>query len=117
MLTQESTASAGNLRRHARKSVIWPGNVTTEEGMLACSVLDLSNGGARLRMDQVLPRDAIVNLRIAGVGRFPARVVWCREQQIGIRNSMHQRPHTALTGLRDACLGWRACLACRLMIR
>lgn len=88
MLTQTPTTSGIDQRRYARKAVVWPGSVSTEEGMLACSVLNLSAGGARLRMPDALPRDATVNLRITGVGRFPARVVWCRDHHVGIEFRM-----------------------------
>jgi hypothetical protein len=88
MFVSAPTQTGAEQRRFTRKAVVWPGRVATEDGTLDCSVLNLSAGGARLRVVDALAPDAIVNLRIAGVGRFPARVVWRREHNVGVEFRM-----------------------------
>lgn len=71
-------------RRHKRSSVIWPAVVTLPDGERPCTVLNLSLGGARIKVARLPASDVRLNLRIPGVGQFPGRVVWHREDGAGV---------------------------------
>jgi hypothetical protein len=73
---QTDDADFAHLREHNRKPVLWAGHVETATGAIDCIALDLSLGGAKLRLTAPLPPDEAVTLVIERVGTFRARVMW-----------------------------------------
>ena len=77
--------SATERRRALRKRVLWSAQVDAEEQPIRCAVLDVSLGGARVRLDEGwLPRGPLA-ISVSRFGRFQAEVVWTRDSVSGLR--------------------------------
>ena len=75
------------MRRFPRKSVILASTLETPHGTVHCVALDLSLGGARVRVhDKLEPLDE-VTLELTKFGRFPGHVVWRNDTEAGLRFS------------------------------
>jgi hypothetical protein len=72
-------------RRHRRSAVIWPAVITLPDGERPCTVMNLSLGGARIKVARLPAADVALRLRIAGVGQFPGRVVWLKGDGAGVQ--------------------------------
>jgi hypothetical protein len=76
-------------RRHRRVSLLWAGQLQAPDGQdpkqaAPCAILNLSNGGARLRVADAKDCPAQVELECARFGRLAARVVWRRGNDLGL---------------------------------
>ena len=87
-------------RRHRRSAVIWPAVVTTPEGERKCTVMNLSVGGARIKIDDLTRADVSVQLRIVGVGRFPSRIAWQSKDSVGLEFAL--APEVAAFAIKHA---------------
>jgi PilZ domain len=76
---------AKEIRAHKRKRVSW--DATLQQGGLAwaCKVVDVSPGGAKIRIDERLTINSQVMLTIDRLGNFPGEVRWEDEDFAGIR--------------------------------
>lgn len=74
-------------RRFRRKSVILASTLETTHGTLQCVALDLSLGGARVRVQEKLEPQEQVTLILAKFGRFPGQVVWRTGAEAGLQFS------------------------------
>jgi len=72
-------------RRHARRSVIWYGELAAGDYLFDCGLLNISLSGARIRLDLPLKRGAVVLLALEKLGEVPAKVSWHREGRIGLK--------------------------------
>ncbi len=72
-------------RRFRRKSVILASSLETARGTVQCVALDLSLGGARVRVQEKLETQDQVTLILAKFGRFPAQVVWRNAPEAGLQ--------------------------------
>jgi hypothetical protein len=72
-------------RRFRRKSVILASTLETPRGTVQCVALDLSLGGARIRVQERLDPLEQVTLVLAKFGRFPAQVVWRNAVEAGLQ--------------------------------
>lgn len=72
-------------RRFRRKAVILASKLETDRGVLDCVALDLSLGGARLRLDQNVEILERVTLVLAKFGRFPSEIVWRNAREAGLQ--------------------------------
>jgi PilZ domain len=72
-------------RIHERRNVQWSARIVVPEGALACTVFDLSLGGARVRLLAQLQKYQRVRLDIDKVASLNADVVWLGIGMIGIR--------------------------------
>ena len=72
-------------REHARRSVVWSGQIRIDDNDVSCVVHDISEGGARLRAGTSLTENDRLMLRIEGVGEIAGRVAWRHGDMIGIR--------------------------------
>jgi len=79
-----SSKPTGN-RKHERVAVALAGAIFTTETTQECQVLDLSQGGARLRLDKPIAPEEELHLHIKGFGRFRARVVRSGENEMAVR--------------------------------
>jgi hypothetical protein len=77
---------AGDDRRtHKRKRVLWVGAVETDAGRFECIALDLSLGGAKLRIAERFAPLQQVRLVLQRFGTLDAEVVWQTKELIGVR--------------------------------
>ena len=93
-------------RRHRRSAVIWPATVSTPDGERPCTVMNLSLGGARIKVARLPAADVALNLRIAGVGQFPGRVAWLKGDGAGVEFSI--APEVAVRSIGRALQHGRA---------
>ncbi len=78
-------SSIGERRRYPRRSVIWAGELLLDaERARDCTVLDVSMGGAKIRLEPPPPVGAAVTLRSPHFGALRARVAWATIEQAGI---------------------------------
>jgi hypothetical protein len=88
----ERTPSAAKLverwkerRRFRRQSVMLLSTVETGRGTLQCVTVDLSLGGARIRIDGKLEPLEQVTLVLVKFGRFTGHVVWRNPTEAGLQ--------------------------------
>ena len=74
-------------RRFRRKSVILASTLETPRGTVQCVALDLSLGGARVRVQEKLEPLEQVTLVLAKFGRFGGQVVWRNATEAGLQFS------------------------------
>ena len=72
-------------RAHERKKVSWDAELHQEGRVWKCKAVDVSPGGAKIRIDERLPVHSWVVLVICGLGSFPGEVRWQDERFAGIR--------------------------------
>ena len=71
-------------RRHRRIPVIWPGKLSQGEAGVDCAILNISAGGAKLRMTEEQERHGLVALRSPRFGTLHGRIVWRAEAYLGV---------------------------------
>ena len=74
-------------RRYLRRSVLWPGTLTCGQSQFACTILNMSLGGAKVALSDT--RDCSGSVTLLG-DRFeglPAIVVWQRGRLVGLQFS------------------------------
>ena len=74
-------------RRFRRKPVILASTLETRQGTLQCVTLDLSLGGARIRVHEKLEPLELITLVLGKFGRFPGHVVWRIAADAGLQFS------------------------------
>jgi hypothetical protein len=72
-------------RAHERKNVHWAARLVLPEGAYACTVYDLSMGGARVRLVAEMQKFQRVRLDFDMLAPLNADVVWVGIGMIGIR--------------------------------
>ena len=72
-------------RSHARRSVIWHGELAVGEYVFDCGLINISLSGARIHLDLPLKRGTQVLLTLDKLGEILARITWHREDQIGLK--------------------------------
>jgi hypothetical protein len=72
------------IRAHARRLVLLSGAVYVENRPIQCRVLDISAGGARIRVDHSFDHDNRLALMIYRFGEFPVEVAWEKDVDLGI---------------------------------
>ena len=72
------------IRSHARRLVLLSGAVYVENRPIQCRVLDISAGGARVRVDHQFDHDNRLALMIYRFGEFPVEVAWEKDVDLGI---------------------------------
>lgn len=72
-------------RKFKRKPVLWPAKLDTPGGRHDCITLDLSLGGAKLRVADQIALEPPVTLLFEPCGALRGEVVWVDERSIGMR--------------------------------
>ena len=72
-------------RAHPRQTVGWPGRVTSGPKDLACTVCDISVGGAKIECAETFRAWTVVTLAIENFGKFHARVIWVQAPHMGLQ--------------------------------
>jgi hypothetical protein len=79
------TAGWEALRKYKRKPVLWAAKLETASGRHECITLDLSLGGAKLRVDTPVAPHEQVTLVFDRFGPLRAEVAWVEGGTIGLR--------------------------------
>jgi hypothetical protein len=78
-------SSPAQRRRDERKAVLWVGYVCIAgRPNIACAVLDVSAGGAKVRVSEPVAQGELVSLKSPHFSR-KARVVWSADGAIGLQ--------------------------------
>ena len=72
-------------RGHARRTVLVPGRLLNEGEWEACEVINLSVGGAKLRIWGIFCPGQELTLELESCGRFDGVVAWVRGDELGLR--------------------------------
>ena len=81
-------AEAGNDKRvHSRHDVLVEGAVLAEGRWLACRIINLSAGGAKVAVEGPLAPGLSVQLRVGPLGQFDAVIAWRLGGEAGIKFS------------------------------
>jgi hypothetical protein len=98
-------AACPEKRRYLRKKVIWSARVESAIGERQCAVLNISRGGAQIKLDATLDTCSTVAISIPGIGRLPGWVVWSSYDRAGIQFS--ELSGSLASALEQALLGRR----------
>lgn len=72
-------------RRYLRRSVLWPGTLTCGKAQFACTILNMSLGGAKVALSEARDCSGIVTLLGDRFEGLPATVAWQRGRLIGLQ--------------------------------
>jgi len=72
-------------REYFRKQVLLEANIIINKKEFICEILNISAGGAKIRMKQTPKIGEKVSMDIDPFGEFPGEVVWVHEKEVGIR--------------------------------
>jgi hypothetical protein len=74
-----------NRRRHARVPSLYSGSLHHDGASAAdCVVRDISASGARVMLERSITEQKRCVLDIDGVGLFPSKIVWQRDNEAGL---------------------------------
>jgi hypothetical protein len=72
-------------RSYLRRSVLWPGTLICGKAQFACTVLNMSLGGAKVALSEARDCSGIVTLLGDRFEGLPATVVWQRGRLVGLQ--------------------------------
>ena len=75
-------------RHFERKSTKLDGHVTSAADPsvdVSCEIIDLSAGGAKLKISNAKQLNGEISLKIGDLGPYPAEIVWSRPPQMGVK--------------------------------
>lgn len=90
-MTKSALLQHADQRSHARRNVLLAGRLRHGDAWLACEVVNLSAGGAKLRVDAAarggagLAPGQELTLELAPCGLLPGVAAWVREGELGLR--------------------------------
>src|SRR5215472_165234 len=82
---KSKTNSEPERRDRHRTKVNWRGKLMTARGSFDCRVLDLSPGGALVRLIAALEVDEPVTLFFSEAERIEGKIAWTQSRYVGIR--------------------------------
>jgi len=82
--TQQVQSDSNERRRFSRASVLWEAAILDGDHADGCVLLNISEGGALLRVLDPFGCATSINLEIARVGKLDARVAWRGADAIGV---------------------------------
>ncbi len=82
-----STPSGSDHRDHARQTVLVGGRLLNEKVWEACEVVNVSVGGAKLRVWGIYCAGQELTLEIKACGQLPGVVAWVRGDEVGLKFS------------------------------
>ena len=88
MVDVGSFRSKADLRKHPRKPFHWPAKIiAANDAPLSCTVTDVSQSGARLKVDKPdeLPEKFFLVLTTTGKTRRLCRVIWRAKKDVGVK--------------------------------
>lgn len=72
-------------RRYLRRSVLWPGTLTCGKAQHACTILNMSLGGAKIALGEARDCSGMVVLLGDRFEGLPGTVVWQRGRLVGLQ--------------------------------
>ena len=78
------SADLNERQRHPRTAVFCPGELASAEQAWDCEILDISAGGAKIRLATPLDPAAELSLTIGSHGTLPVQVMWQNGQYLGV---------------------------------
>jgi len=85
MAAEQEAEAMMERRAYERRNVQWSARIVLPEGAFACTVYDLSLGGARVRLVAQLQKNQRVRLDLEKIATLNAEVVWLGIGMVGIR--------------------------------
>jgi len=82
--TEQHIEISNDRRRFQRSSVLWEAAILKEDRTDGCVLLNVSEGGALLRVLDPFACATTLNLEIARVGKIDAKVAWRGADAVGI---------------------------------
>ena len=92
-------------RLYTRSHVVWNGRLRSGADEQDCVILDFSATGAMLRLADIDPQRASVTVATDHFGELRGRVVWQRENVVGVRFA--DRPQQVVRAVNEASPGLR----------
>ena len=86
---------AVNRRQYHRLKVLWWGQIELGTKRLACSVFDLSPGGARVRLAHAFAASQPARLTMPPFGQFEGEVAWVEDGLAGIQFAQAEHARVA----------------------
>lgn len=83
-LVLDGPARQREQRTHLRSAVLWSGEIAFGHESMACRILNISAGGAKVRVERSLSEGAEISLSCSRFAEMPGRVVWTRDGKMGI---------------------------------
>ncbi len=72
-------------RQHLREGVALAAQVSSAEMIADCTVLNITLGGAKIRIAEALPAGQTLTLNVDRFGRFPGRARWRSRDELGLQ--------------------------------
>lgn len=85
---RQHVSAKSDLRKHARKQFHWPAKIiAANDRPQSCTVTDVSQSGARLKVDKPdeLPDKFVLLLTTTGKARRLCRVIWRSKKDAGVK--------------------------------
>jgi hypothetical protein len=79
------TGSGADKRRHERRQVLHSGTLHQGDSVFDCVIKDISASGVQLVTKAPLAERRELVLEVDRAGLFPGRLVWSRENRIGLQ--------------------------------
>ena len=73
------------LRRFERTTVLWSGELVYREQIVACVIVNISAGGAMVRVEDPAFLMTSVVLRNSRIGDLAAQVLWRQDGELGLK--------------------------------
>ena len=88
MTVENSNSEAAiDRRRYRRTAVLWSARLATGAREIECAILNVSAGGAKIRIREHVRLHTPVTLNIDRFGDFRGEGVWRHDRELGIRFS------------------------------
>lgn len=85
MAFMRNTPPEGEIRRHHKRvPLVWSGSFGHGKEQVDCAILNLSMGGAKVRIPDPAIRPTQINLKSPHFGEFMGRVVWRDGNVLGL---------------------------------
>lgn len=72
-------------QQHPRSAVLCPAKIQSGDRQIDCEILNLSAGGAKVRVSQSFDYEPSVSITIDDFGTYPCDIVWQDGEHLGIR--------------------------------
>ncbi len=73
------------IRRFDRTTVLWSGDLVYREQIVACVIVNISAGGAMVRVEDSAFIMTSVVLRKSHIGELAADVLWRQDDELGLK--------------------------------
>lgn len=87
-------------RRYARTTVLWTGTLLCQELRFECVIVNISAGGALLRVEGASSCTSPVKIDNPRLGELSGQIVWRKENELGIAFS--DEPETVAAAIGKA---------------